>query len=542
MLQGLLHIARSPRFYGLAALMVVGAVGFSQFGLLPEADMVAESDLLTYRVEPRDLPLTIVEQGNLESQTNIQVLCEVDDVRNDGISGTPIVWIIPNGASVSKGDLICELDSTAIQTELDEQILDTEEARSQFFQAEANLENQVIQNQTDEDKAKLDVELSKLELAMFEDETRGSHQLALEAIERAIDDLNNEILAAEMNLELRRNEKVGMESLFKLGYAGKSEMDRSVLGYLQAEGDYAAKLNKLQTQTASLEKLNTYDREMQKLELQGKLRTAEQNLRQTVVSNRARMAQMEGVLKSRTEQLMKEEERLKRYKRQLELCKIYAPQDGMVAYAEPQSSRDDDIAEGVPVRPRQHILSIPNLRQMQVVMDVHESALDRMQPGLNVAVTVDAFPDRSYSGTVKSVAVLPERSYYSNTKTYKTVVTINDDVYQLKPGMTAVCEVNVDYFPAVNAVPIQAVVQRSGNNWVYVKSDLGLVRRRVEVGPSNDQYVAINDGVNVGDLVVLNPGAIRDDSAQEAEPETSEAVDATENLVAHSDSNSAAIN
>lgn len=529
-------IGRSVKI-GILTIVLAGVavLGWQQ-DWLGQSAASASGKLLTYRVEPRDLPITVIARGNLESQTNLQVFCEVDDFRSDGILGTPIVWVIPNGSSVTKGDLICELDATAIQSELDEQTLDTEEARSAQIQAKANLENQEIQNTTSKDKAELDVALARLELKMFEDAERGSHQLALEAIKRQIDDLNNEILTAEMNLKLRRNEKVGIESLFKLGYAGKSEMDRSVLSYLQAEGDYAAKLNKLQTQTASLEKLDSYDKQMQVLELQGKLRTAEQNERQVLVTNKAKMAQMEGVLTSRNEQLKKEEERLARYQRQLDKCKIFAPQDGMVAYASPSSSRDAEIAEGVPVRPRQHILSIPNLRSMQVQTSIHESALDRIQKGLRVDVTVDAFPDKTYKGTVQSVAVLPERSYYSDTKTYKTVITVDEEVYQLKPGMTAVCEISVDYLPDVNAVPIQAVVQRSGTNWLYVKDGSQVVKREVSVGANNDQYVVINDGVQLGDLVVLNPATVLEDNNQiEADVEATSPAPGDDQLVANAE-------
>lgn len=543
--------ARLPKLTGrrlLAALglvlLAVGGYAF-QSGWLSSSRKTSVEGLLTYRVEPKDLPISVIERGNLQSQTNLQVYCEVDDYRSDGINGTPIVWIISNGASVEKGDLICELDSSAIQAELDDQILDTEEARSAFIQAEANLENQAIQNTTAEDKAELDVSLAELELEMFNDEEMGSHQLAFEAIQRLIDDLNNEILAAEMNLKLRRNEKVGIESLFKLGYAGKSELDRSVLGYLQAEGDYAAKLNKLQTQMASREKLTTFDKKMQLMELEGKVRTTAQNLLQVEVNNRAKMAQMRGILTSRTEQLKKEEERLERYTRQLALCKIYAPQDGMVAYAEPGSSRDAEIVEGIAVRPRQHILSIPNLRTMQVETSVHESVLDRIQPGLEVDISVDAFPDRRYVGKVKSVAVLPENSRYSDTKVYKTLITIDEDVYQLKPGMTAVCEVKIDYLPEVNAIPVQAIVQRGGNNWVYVQESGRIEKRPVTIGLSNDQYVVVNDGVSVGDLVVLTPSAVMDDELDSDFENPQDQVapaESQENLVAKKDGPSTAIN
>jgi len=503
---------------------------------------ISTANLVTYQVAPRDLPITIIERGRLESQTNLQVFCEVDDYRSDGINGTTIIWIIPNGSSVSKGDLICELDSSAILAVLDKQILDTEEAKSAYIQAQANLKNQAIDNQTSYEKAELDLKLAELELEMFKDPKTGSHKLALEAIERLIEDLNNEILAAEMNLKLARNDSTGIESLFKLGYAGKSELDRSVLSLLKAEGDYAAKLNKLNTQMASFEKLNSFERQMQELQLQGKMRTCAQNLKQVEVTNAAKMSQMEGILASRTEQLAKEEERLKRYQAQFVNCKIYSPQDGMVAYAPSSSSRDPEIAEGTAVRLRQHIFSIPNLRRMQVETSIHESALDRIQPGLKVNVTVDAFADRSYKGTVKSVAVLPERSYYSDAQKYKTVITIDEDVYQIKPGMTAVSEVKVDYLPNVNAVPIQAIVQRSGQNWLYVKQQDKVERRKVALGLSNDQYVIVTDGVDVGELVVLNPNGLLDESKD------SEAIDGnvnaqpTETLVAAKEDSANAIN
>ena len=58
--------------------------------------------LVTFQVEPRDLPITVIERGQLVSQSNLPVFCEVDDYRSDGINGTTIIWITPNGTSVSK--------------------------------------------------------------------------------------------------------------------------------------------------------------------------------------------------------------------------------------------------------------------------------------------------------------------------------------------------------------------------------------------------------------------------------------------------------
>lgn len=440
---------------------------------------------LTYEVAPRDLSVTIIEHGALESQSNVPVYCEVEDVRNDSVVGTPILWIIQNGSSVSEGDLICEIDSTGIRFELDNQILKTEEAKSAFAQAEADVENRLVENDTNKEQAELNIKIARLELEMFTDPKMGSHRLEIEDMQRKIDEATNDIFASSMSLDLKLEEKRGIDSLFKLGYAGKSEMDRTALEYLREEGEYASKLNGLQTLLATKENLETYEKQMRTMRLEGALNTQLQNLSQVIANNESRLTQMRGTLSSRREQLNKEEERLKRYQMQLTKCMIYAPQDGMVVHS---------LAEGTPIRPRQHIMSIPNLKRMQANVKIHESDLGQVKPGLTALIDVLG---ETYAGTVASVAVLPEDS---EVKSYETIITIDEDV-QINPGMTAVCEINVEHYSNVIAVPIQAIVRRGGKNFVRVDT-----LREVKLGAYNDRFVIVEHGLKAGDLVVLNPG------------------------------------
>ena len=464
--------------------------------------------LVLHTVQRESLEITVVERGNLESQSNLEIICEVDDVRRDGINGTPLIWIIENGKRVKKGDLLVELDSAPIQEKLDEQILDTEQARERYMLAQAAYDNQLTQNATNKAEAELRVQLAELELQMFIDEESGTHKLEVEAIKRQIDDLNNEILAAEASLELKKNDKQGIETLFRLGYAGKSELDKARLDFLQAESQYAAKINRLRTQLATLKKKETYERQMQLLQLQGRLDTAKRSLAQVIRNNEAKLTQAKATLETRKELLHKEEELLARYREQLEKCKIYAPQDGMVAYA---STRNETIRPGLPVRARQHILSLPDLKKMQVVTSVHESVLDQVKPGLKATIRVDAFPEHVYEGTVKQVAVLPDQTgwYNSDTKAYQTTITIDEEVENLKPGMTAVVEIHVQRLENILTVPVQAIVPQGKRTYCYVCDASGKVERReVALGPTNDRVVQVARGLQAGDQVVLNPGVL----------------------------------
>ena len=472
--------------------------------------------LIYYEVTRGVLPIVITERGNLESQNNVKVYCEVDDVDGDGISGTPILSIVPNGTSVKEGDLLVELDAANHQERLDRQILDTEKARAEQIKAKAKYDNQITQNKTLEADAELKVQLAELELQMFEDRDKGTHKLEVEEIKREIEDINNDILAAQASLKLKKNDKLGIESLFKLGYAGKSELERTRLDYLQAESAYAAKLNKLTTQLATLDKKEDYEKRMQVLKFQGAFDTSKRNLQQVIRDNKALLDQATAATEAADEALKKEEELLQRYRQQVAKCEIRAPQDGMVAYSDSEHHWYAKVQQGAPMRPRQHILSLPYLKKMQVKTAVHESVLDEVSEGLPATVRIDAFPNRSYKGSVKSVAVLPDQGgrMGSDTKVYETIVTIDEEVEQLKPGMSAVVEIHVHRLTDVLSVPVQAVVQIEKDNWCYADCRGAPERRPLTLGRTNDKFVEIRKGLAEGDRVVLNPMALVDETAQ----------------------------
>jgi len=520
---------RNPK-YGRWAIGLVLLAGFGvlvvSVGSLATNLTAPEQPFVYYTVAVSDLPIVVTERGNLESQQETTIRCEVESRGYDrsGTSGTQIIFIVPNGSSVQEGDLLVEFDSAPIREALDTQIISHEHAQASKIQAEARYENQITQNKTAEENAALKVRLAELALEMFTDEASGTHKLEVEEINRSIEDTNNEILSSQANLELKRNDKLGIESLFKLGYAGKSELDRSRLDFLQAESQYASRMNRLKTQLATRTKKETFEREMKLLELHGTLDTARRNQEQVAVDNVSALAQAKASLDAATRSLDKEKERLDKLEAQLAVCKIYAPHDGMVVYQSEWGR--DPIAEGTFVRERQRILALPNLSKMQVKAFVHESVLDQVQRGQRATVRVDAFPDRTYRAVVDAVGVVPaDRGRYSgDVKTYETVVLIEGTVEQLKPGMTAVVEIHVDRIKDALAVPVQAVVQIDRDTWCYVEARGGVEQRPLELGRTNDKFVQVRKGLAVGDRVVLNPSLIleRQERAEQIGPDVKE--------------------
>ncbi len=462
----------------------------------------AEDVFVFYSVKRTDLPITVTERGTLESQDNVVIRCQVDDIEGDNIRGTPILTIVPNGTSVKKDDLLVELDVSTHRERLDRQILGTEKARSEHIQAKVKHDNQGTQNETTLAEATLLVELAKLAVKQYEDEDGGTFQLELQDVELLIQESQASKLIEETNL-------TGVEERYKLGYRSSGELAQARLAALKAERHLASTISKKR-------ELVQYQYRKMKLQLQGALKSAERTLLQVGRDNVALLEQARAAMEAADESLKKEKERLERYETQVANAKIYAPQDGMVAYATSEYHGRYEIRLGSTVYPRQKILSLPNLQKMQVKTSIHESVLDQVRAGLKATIRAGAVPDRSYAGSVRSIAVLPDqnRSMSSDTKVYETFVTIDEEVELLKPGMSAVVEIRVDRLLDVLSVPVQAVVQIENDNWCYVRSTRGVERRSIKLGRSNDKFVDIRDGINEGDEVVLNPTAVIDESSE----------------------------
>lgn len=480
-----------------------------------------DNQFVLYSVTKSDLPIVVTERGSLESQVRTEIRCEVENssVDRSGNYGTQILFIVPNGSAVKKDDLLVELDSAAIRDKLDKQTLDYQRAVSMQIQASARYENQKTQNETLEAEAKLKLSLAELQLEMYMDPDSGEFKLSHDETERTIDEAQNQIDEAQAALALQVTEKIGIETLFKLGYRGKSDMEQSTFKLLQAEDKVSSSINRLRTTQATRKQLEVYTKKMKILTLEGDVATAKRGLRQVEIDNASKLAQSLAAQQEAVATETKEKERLEKLKVQITKCKIFAPHDGMVVYArEDRYNSGSEIAEGVSVRERQQILSLPDLSQMQVKTRIHEAVLDQVIVGLPVTVRVDAFPDRSYTGVVEQVAVVPASNGWggSSVKTYDCVIRIPEQVANLKPGMTAVADIHVDRIRNILCVPVQAVVQIEKDNWCYIAGEQSVKKAKIQLGRSNDKFVHVTSGINPDDRIVLNPMAIFDEQESES--------------------------
>lgn len=234
-------------------------------------------------------------------------------------------------------------------------------------------------------------------------------------------------------------------------------------------------------------------------------------LQRTVRANRSKMAQAEtrfATAKRRYEMELAKKEDLDR---QLKACMMRAVQPGLVAYGNLNASAsaryNESIEEGTNVRFRQTVLTIPNMSQMGVHVNIHESQVKKIRIGQSALIKVDAEPGVVLQGRVAELAVLPDSSssrFTPNLKVYPASVHILGTHPWMKPGMNAKVEILVDLLADVMFVPVQSIEVENDHHYCYVTAGGGLERRPVQTGLFNDEFIEVRTGLQMGEMVALS--------------------------------------
>uniref|UniRef100_UPI003566DD14 efflux RND transporter periplasmic adaptor subunit n=1 Tax=Stieleria sp. TaxID=2795976 RepID=UPI003566DD14 len=173
-----------------------------------------------------------------------------------------------------------------------------------------------------------------------------------------------------------------------------------------------------------------------------------------------------------------------------------------------------DIAEGATVHKDQVLMLMPNLSKMQVKVGVHESVVDRIEPGMDATVSL---PDLEMDATVYSVASVaqPTGWWTGNIVKYDCIIQL-PSIAGLKPGMSAEVEVVMADYQDVLTVPVSAVLETETETLCWVMVDGKPQRRVITLGDSNDVFIIVEEGLREGEEVVLNPLSFVDQAQRAA--------------------------
>lgn len=188
----------------------------------------------------------------------------------------------------------------------------------------------------------------------------------------------------------------------------------------------------------------------------------------------------------------------------LEKTRIRAPFTGMVIRKD--AEKGEVIAPMAAGNSRGSVLTIIDPTSMEVQVELSERRIARVSEGDRAMVFLDADPDIGLPGAVRKIWPRADRSKGS----IEVRVKLDEIPASLRPDMAArvVFKGKADTGPVGDpyvTVPSAALVRRSGNTLVFVVEG-GFARGvTVMVGERRGSTVVIAEGLEGGELVVLDP-------------------------------------
>ncbi len=221
---------------------------------------------------------------------------------------------------------------------------------------------------------------------------------------------------------------------------------------------------------------------------------------------------------------------------------IYSPVDGVVSKL---SVEKGERVLGTQQFAGTEIMTISDLSQLDVNVDVNENDINRIQLGDSSKIEVDAFMGKDFTGTVTEIGssanVVGTNADQVTNFTVKVRISASsyqnlliktaDNPSPFRPGLTATVDINTNHAKALS-VPIQSVTTRiekkakdktadqnqdtdnskpkitePAKEYVFVYKAGKVKQVLVTTGIQDDSYIQILSGLKSGDEVVSAPFA-----------------------------------
>lgn len=439
----------------LCATVVTGTIYFRNV----DQGVTLSDDLLTYETFRGDFVSTVNESGDIESSRNEEIRCEV---KSQGKAGTAILEVIDEGEKVKKGDFLCQLDDSVLKDQLIEQRIKVAQDRASVIQSRSDLDTaKRVLNEFNEGVYAQELAALKAEVALSEESAR-----------RAI--------------EVKKHSR----TLNRKGYITRTQLEADEFAQVKADQD-------LKLAKQKLEVYEKYTKDRMVAEFEAEIEKQKANLEAADYTWKLSQAREEEITT------------------QIANCRVVAPNDGMVIYANETDRRGDAsfvIEEGALLRDGQPIFRLPDPDLMQVRATVSDSKINQVKDGQEVLVRVDTDPEKPVAGKVRRVSAFPlPRRWYQAPIEYEVFVDITELSDLIRPGLRGKVEIVTDRKSNVIQTPVSSLIREGDRYFVLIKAGDTLDVRPVEVGSNNEQFAVIKKGLDVGELVLIDPDPYRDE-------------------------------
>jgi HlyD family secretion protein len=207
--------------------------------------------------------------------------------------------------------------------------------------------------------------------------------------------------------------------------------------------------------------------------------------------------------------IMMQKNRIQMFQTQSNSLKLVSPVDGIIMHVrnyrlEGGTFVMGDIEEGNSTLSNMSILQIPDMKTMQVLVEVSEADYKRIQNGQKVLINVEAVSNLHSTGKIKRKTLQRANPQIRTAiKTYEVDISIDSCHSRMKPGLSAMCRIIIDQVKDAIVVPVAAIFERDSSKIVYVAQGRKFIPVTVETGASNSSFSIISKGLIGNETIAL---------------------------------------
>ncbi|WP_320111670.1 efflux RND transporter periplasmic adaptor subunit [Draconibacterium orientale] len=179
---------------------------------------------------------------------------------------------------------------------------------------------------------------------------------------------------------------------------------------------------------------------------------------------------------------------------------IYSPKAGIISYHQYEwggtVETGSRVSQWSPI-----IATFPNMGNLITKTFINEIDIALIKPGQKVRIGIDAFPDKTLTGEVATVANMGQLMPKSDAKVFEVKIKVDGSDPELKPAMTTSNTIQASFIEEATYIPIEAVFSNDSLSYVYLSDSK--IAQIIEPGEANENYMVINQGLEEGQEVQL---------------------------------------
>lgn len=167
-------------------------------------------------------------------------------------------------------------------------------------------------------------------------------------------------------------------------------------------------------------------------------------------------------------------------------------------------TRSDAVAVGTTVTPTM-VFEVVDPNSLVFSMDVDESDIGKVHPGLPVKLVLDAYPNVTYPLSVDSIDYVSHKTSSGGTAYTVQVKLPSNDIARFRLGINGNADIITARVQHALTIPLSAIFN---DTYVYVQTSKGFERQKIQLGLQNDTDVQVLSGLKEGEKIASDPSKV----------------------------------